>query len=486
MFDSLRIWYYTRRLKCTDAKSRVIAVKHLGRVCDARAVDILIPVLENDSDTRVRIEAASSLGKQLGSRAVDALVARTGPSSPPVLICAAAEALGRLNDVRASDPLKELLADFDPRIRVAAASALAMLGKRQWLQLVRGDDGDLDRLGTSGDEEAVEPLGYAFTNCNCAAYRCRIVTSLAQLGGSGARRRLRCILEDENLEEKVRCAAATALGTLGLGDCETVSALVQSATSGSDSLRRSAAAALAGIGYPKWAEWIRGDCYDWNRLGSSGDPVAVEPLISLLHIPRLRATAANAICLLGARPAVDPLIGFLARAYSYSDIDICCTAAQILGRLGDRRAVPEMLFALRRPDGAIRKAAAAALAMLGHPKWAQWIKGDEPYDIHNLGASGDAEAVGILILHLANLNEYVRKAAVAALAALGHPQWGQWVKGDLQDFSRLGASGDERLLAPLDDVSRDTRLPMACRSAASVGHSELAKRCRRVGAPLGG
>jgi hypothetical protein len=38
--------------------------------------------------------------------------------------------------------------------------------------------------------------------------------------------------------------------------------------------------ALDRLGQPKWVQWIKGESEDFSRLGGSGDPEAVEPLLS--------------------------------------------------------------------------------------------------------------------------------------------------------------------------------------------------------------
>ncbi|HUT89395.1 MAG TPA: HEAT repeat domain-containing protein, partial [Thermoguttaceae bacterium] len=176
------------------------------------------------------------------------------------------------------------------------------------------------------------------------------------------------------------------------------------------------------LGEPKWAQWVKGEGDDFRRLGASKDREAVEPLVWILaDVRRWRDRRA---------------------------------AAKALGQLGDPRAVERLVRALADGDNDVRCAAAEALAALGEPKWAQWVKG-EGDDFRRLGASKDREAVEPLVWALADGDNDVRRAAAKALAALGEPKWAQWIKGEGDDFRRLGELGDARTLKPLVKALRD-------------------------------
>jgi hypothetical protein len=104
---------------------------------DARAVEPLIALLKDESETHsARFRAAEALGELGDRRAVEALIDvlenfREGDSVYSVgqgVRTEAAVALGKLGDPRAFDPLIEALEDDSLYVRVAAAEGLGLLG----------------------------------------------------------------------------------------------------------------------------------------------------------------------------------------------------------------------------------------------------------------------------------------------------------------------------------------------------------------------
>jgi HEAT repeat protein len=159
-------------------RGRSAAAEALGRIGDARAVEPLLPLLE-DPATSVRR--------------------------------AAAEALGRLGDLRAVDALIGALADGDEDARTAAGQALERLGWRpegasagaywvaigQWDQAVRA--------------QAVEPLIRALQD-HAASVREHASTALGSIGDARAIAPLSAVLSDRDIG--VARAAARALVAL--------------------------------------------------------------------------------------------------------------------------------------------------------------------------------------------------------------------------------------------------------------------------------
>ncbi|GAB4475649.1 MAG: hypothetical protein Kow00124_16890 [Anaerolineae bacterium] len=86
----------------------------------------------------------------------------------------------------------------------------------------------------------------------------------------------------------------------------------------------------------------------------------------LTHRDReVRIRAAEMLGRLGDRRAVDPLLNALAH-----DKDWCvrCRAALALGTLADRRAVDGLIHALKDCSWCVRRDAARALGMIGDPR----------------------------------------------------------------------------------------------------------------------
>ena len=90
--------------------------------------------------------------------------------------------------------------------------------------------------------------------------------------------------------------------------------------------------------------------------------------------------------------AVEPLI----KALGEWDSDSRQVAAEVLGKLRDARAIEPLIKALGDADSDLRKAASEALNNLGQPKWKNVIRGDND-DWTRLGATANPVAVEALI-----------------------------------------------------------------------------------------
>ena len=412
---------------------RLSAAEALGRLGDTRAVDPLIKMLSDDY-SGVRRDAAEALGLLADKRAVDPLIEALADNDSHVRR-EAAEALGRLGDKRAVDPLIEALADDDSGGRRSAAEALEQLGQPEWAQHVRGDDDDFIRLGSSKNSKAVVPLIKALAS---DGYDVREAAAEA-LGRLGDKRAVDPLIEAlADWDDDVRKNATEALGLLG--DKRVSDPLIKDLADHDSDVRQVTAKALEQLGQPEWVRYVRGDDNDFHRLGSSKDPRAAVPLIKALGNGNSdsRKTAAKALEQLGQPEwaqyvrgddddfrrlgsskdprAVDPLIKALAEPdYIY---DIRQAVAKALGHLGDKRAIDPLIKALADNDSMVRKVAAEALEQLGQPEWAQYVRGDDD-DFHRLGSSKDPKAVDPLIKALADWHDDVRKNAVKALGLLG-------------------------------------------------------------------
>jgi len=428
------------------------AKEALCRLGDARSVEPLTQALGDDdfSVRRAAIEVLAALGDLVGHElfmralgdtawgvrgiAIEALKKRCAPSTVEALIKAlrdeqrmrhgAAEALGILCDARAVEPLIDTLRDGASEVRHAAAEALGLLG----------------------DARAVEPF-------------------IEALGDA---------------DHAVRVVAATALGQLA--DVRAIEPLMRPLCDRYTDVRCAAAKALAALGQPGWQEAIRGQLGDYVRLVRMGLPGAIEPLISnalddgewLVRSAAIRLLgdlgdaraveplievlktgpyvvcndAAHALGVLRDARAVEPLIDALSAGWYL----MRCAAIDALAALGDARAIEPLIDVLGHGHYGTRRAAAAALAALGQPVWQAMVKGsplEQNEDFTRLGADGDARAIGPLLVALGSCDGDVRRAAAKALAALGEALWEGLVRGDNQDFHRLGASGDPRAVKPL-------------------------------------
>lgn len=184
-----KVGKYIEDLKDENRTIREAAVKALGELGDARAVDPLIEVLKGDSDSGIRESAAISLGMIKDERALVPLLealqgedehARSG----------AANGLGWLGDPRSVDALNQALQDEFYEVRGLAAMS----------------------LGFIKDPSSVDPLIDALKDDRFEV-RINAVVALGEIGDKKAIDPLVSALQDEN--EAVRAAAKGALQNLG-------------------------------------------------------------------------------------------------------------------------------------------------------------------------------------------------------------------------------------------------------------------------------
>lgn len=147
---------------------RVTACWALGRLCDKRAVTVLLNVL-NSQDVRLCQEAAKSLGILKSKRAVKPLITALLNNTSIERRAAYAYALGLLHDKSAIEPLLTVLNNKkeEPEVRGFAAEALARLGDYRVVNhLIEGlKDSSVEvrfwsvfALGKIGDQRALPEL----------------------------------------------------------------------------------------------------------------------------------------------------------------------------------------------------------------------------------------------------------------------------------------------------------------------------------------
>ncbi len=199
---------------------------------------------------------------------------------------------------------------------------------------------------------------------------------------------------------------------------------------------------------------------------------------------RLKTDPAGAIPKLGRlgdKRAVPELTALLNDPKYYST-----DLVTALGQLGDRSAAEPLLDKMGRVyTGQERKLIAAALKNLGQPQWTDMIKGDND-DWGRIAQSGDRLAyiplgasLGIIayielklaaIIRLGDRRSIgsvlealcgdwstgsIRRSAASALARLGEPQWEGIITGENSDWEALGNSKDARLIGPLERALLD-------------------------------
>lgn len=116
--------------------------------------------------------------------------------------------------------------------------------------------------------------------------------------------------------------------------------------------------------------------------------------------------------------------------------------------MGDPCAKEPLFSALGDLDGSVRLAAAEALAILGEPKWNEIIKGDYE-DFARLGKSKDPRFIAPFIRALCKNDGHERLIVAKALANLGESQWFDIIKGNKKDIVRMGQTNDIRVIEVL-------------------------------------
>jgi HEAT repeat protein len=199
--------------------------------------------------------------------------------------------------------------------------------------------------------------------------------------------------------------------------------------SANQKIRLAAAKALATLNEPQWLQWVRGDEEDFRRLAQSDcrpyhvlvsrTVSRVDGCDSTLDLEALKAS-------LSAAP-VELLEDMLRQDEVF--------VAPALADCPDPRASDLLLSALQRhlnPSGPYTGTEKVPPALLAA-----------------LAVRCERRALGDACVLAAHLDPEVRLAAARLLMAIGGPTWAAAIKGDFDDFTRLGNSGDSRLFAPM-------------------------------------
>jgi len=454
------------------------AAEALGKLGDRRAVEPLVKALGRRAGSDAEVKAAAQALGELGdSRAVEPLVKALGrrAGSDAEVREAVVQALGVLGGSRVTGPLTMVLTDHEGEVRKAASVALGKLGETKWRAWVKGDECDFERLGRSGDRDAVEPLLKVLRERDSGSRREAAAGALGELGDPRAFKPLMEALDSSNLA--LQKAAASGLGKLG--DPRAFEPLVATLDHRDSRLGDVAAEALGELGDPRALEPLvealdrptRGAAV--LALGRLGDPRAFEPLVATLDHPDalVGGKAAEALGELGDPRAFEPLVKALgacvhllqrATAVALGTVGdrrprvIGRAAAAALGGLGDPRAFEPLIEALDSDDIALREAAASGLGKLGDPRAAEPLTqrlSDSEFVCESAANAlvqlGVRHVVAPLILALGEYERRVALAAADVLARVGETKWKDWVKGDHGDVQRLGASGDPQAVGPL-------------------------------------
>ena len=421
------LWWTLWKLRSTNLETRRKAVKHLGTYHHAKVLKHFVALLSDGQPEFRRLAAegvsriAWSIKKHvqwvppgmalpkwddqegLGAVAVQPLITALQDDDPTVRE-QAAEALGAVGDPHALDALISLLHDSSRDVRRQTADTLAVLGDSRAAEPLVGALSDQDQVVRLKAAEALERLGWEPQDDQQRALRAVALSHWEEAIALGRIAVGPLVFALHHSGWLVRYPVIEGLGTIG--DAGAVDALVEALGDHDPGARRRAVKALARIGKGAVnALLVTLESHDWElrrqsvgTLGVVGDIRAVQPLVAALGDQDIgvRWQALDAIERIGGE-AVEPLVSVLGMtdhgiswwaaaalerigppavealisALSDKRWESRQQAAEVLGRLGDRRAIEPLVATLGDWNGGVSARAAAALEKLG------WVAPDD-------------------------------------------------------------------------------------------------------------
>lgn len=288
----------------------------------------------------------------------------------------------------------------------------------------------MTQLQLAGKDEAVKPLAKYLKDEALAG---PAVAALQAIGGPEASRTLLKGLD--TAPQSARISIVDALGEMR--SREAMKKLLALAGSGDEGLRRAARFALANIGDP-----AAGPALASVRVASSQAERAQAPGLYLLFARRLAESGKTTEALAAAR-------SILATHGGPEESQVASDALALLVSLFKDKAVPDLLGAAESPIPALRGAALEMAATIGQGETtARWLEkasasGPEVRAgiIGMLGRRGDKTALPFVRENLKSGEEVIRLAAIPAAVRLG----GEAVLPDL--FALMGAEGEKIVAA---------------------------------------
>ena len=479
----------------------------------ALPVEELIPLVENDVTRRA---ATSLLGHSATAEALDLLVAllrdsmagvRAAAAVALVTLDAALAEQGRPDAVAAAvsgsiddsvrDRLRDLIEHRQTEVRIAAIELCRMTrdtGALRHVLSVMSDPIVRERAAGLVAGLAAQ-AGPALEQLGASVPPNRLGDLYALIGavGPGASPALIALLVS-GLGHRDPATAAVAAGALGrVGDASSLGPLA-AALAAPDPLGEAAAAALValidrhGPGTPGVQALLRGAgaatgtascnlCRVVGALGRGGDPVFVQPLVTLLGAPDplVRVAAARALGQIGGDHEG---VTALTMALRDTDPGVRASACRSLGKLGAGEACQALLAVTTDDSAQVRAAAVQALVNLDNPVALARLREIVLADnapvvvipaIAGLGrAGGDLDLTLLMSLCRSTDHEVAKAAArglvrfpahratAAVLGLLDHERWDvRWAAAEV-----LAERGDLTALSPLRRVQALERDPL--------------------------
>jgi len=491
----------------SDAHSdlRLAGVKALAKIKDPRCVPALIQALDDEVHD-VRREALGALFLFNDPRSVDALIRKTDHPhvqirtsavrllgkigdrrALPVLIdlsktaqgdfrLSVLKALGELGDQRAGEVLEGMVGDKDPKVRRTAATALGSLGDKRWQTVILGEEDDCFGLAEHGHPSALEHL-VASLKKNGRNFD-RVVEALGKLEDPRAIEPLM-----DAFRKTGKLNVARVLGRMGhrpVADLVIQKLLVNR----EGRVRTEAAEILARMGETKYQSLVKGDDLDFERLAKSGDQRALEAVAPLAASREQGLPIARALAESRDPWAVPGLLqATRARTQMSMSIDHFKAILSALVAIGDDRAIDPLVSFLAHGHPQWRRAAAEALDAMGarlgdapSRRCVDLVKGDQD-DYSRLGETGDPRLVGPMLPLLRGPGGVHVARGLARLGddrALG-PLLSQLKEGDLQT-RRKNAEALVRLVAEHPNLGKRWQ---EVRKAVTVPHRDQVRNEHR-------
>lgn len=373
------------RLTHPDEDIRTDTVVLLQEIADLRVIKPVVAMLE-DYCSKVRTAAANTLGTLGSDIAIPALIACASDPDPQVRRAVILALKLLVKSPRRTDVFLDALTDVNKGIQLLAVQAVGIFQDRRatvpLIDLVNTADGAIWRnavngLGKLKDTRAVTPLIDLLNSTTEPAQRRSIIAALGHIGDERALTVITQGVYDP--EPSVRVQSILALGNIK--HPATLDLLCDLAHDPVPEIRAAAARALGLLAHPKavpvlrlllndttMLPYITVDEIAANSLSAIDTPVANAAVeawaLYLIGTGREEIVTIRAIRKLKKRRN-QRVLDVMLELLQTDAADIRAEAAQVLGHLGDKRAVAPLLHMAENDLERVRPDALYALSLLG-------------------------------------------------------------------------------------------------------------------------
>jgi HEAT repeat protein len=399
-----------------DDGVRQTAIGNLSQEQATKAEDVLLDVLK-DGGPQSRRAAAYSLARVKSVKATRALIEAYANEDDPNVREAVISSLGQVQDRRAVPVLKRALRSKDARLRLAALNALArfpdVLSDTFLVRFVRAEENDdvlrvcISQLNSRsvGDATLIPRLA-KLMNAADNSLRFEAIRYVARIGTADATRVLCKAIRDDTYSSVRNTALSSLLDRLKERTVRAgtvVKSLGEALETNDANARRRIV----------------------TTLGELADPELAPVLLGVLKKdtdPSVRRAAAEAV-----RPVAgaDMVPALLEAARAEERTATLVALVGVLGRVGDRAALPFFKKCLRASDPAVQAAALRAIRAFKDaslvPFYVERFKESTSVEVRlttlrSLAGCGDRRALPVFRQGLKDAHPQVRHAARDALA----------------------------------------------------------------------